>query len=93
MQEIKSSPDSLVKCNGKSASFINRSEVKFVQTPQCFKKQIISFVLESNISGTDEIGMLLKLYPDSKLKFIEGSSDNIKITTQSDLNYFNKTII
>ena len=50
-------------------------------------------VLSSEIEGTDEIGMLLKLYPDSKVEFIEGSIDNIKITTQNDLNYFsNKTI-
>jgi len=85
--------DSLIQWNGQKANFVKRENFQIVQTPQCFNKIIISDVLESNISGTDEIGMLLKLYPNSKVNFIEGSIDNIKITTQNDLNYFsNKTI-
>ena len=87
------SADSLVKWDGKKAQFVNRSDIQIVQTPQCFKKQIILDVLDSDISGTDEIGLLLRLYPESKLKFIEGSMGNIKITTQNDLNYFRKTTI
>ena len=63
------------------------------ETIKIFKKIIISDVLKSDIAGTDEIGMLLSLYPESKLKFIHGSVDNIKITTQNDLNYFRKNII
>ena len=85
--------DSLIQWDGQNAHCVKRENVQIVQTPQCFKKIIISNVLESNISGTDEIGMLLNLYPDSKVNFIEGSIDNVKITTQNDLNYFsNKTI-
>ena len=85
--------DSLVKWDGKKAHFVKRSDIQIVQTPQCFKKQIILDVLKTDISGTDEIGMLLRQFPKSKVKFIEGSVDNIKITTQNDLNYFNKEII
>ena len=85
--------DSLIKWNGQKAHFEERSDIQIVQTPQCFKKQFIIDILESDISGTDEIGMLLRLYPESKVKFIEGNIDNIKITTQNDLHYFNKTII
>ena len=85
--------DSLVKWDGQKAHFVERSDIQIVQTPQCFKKQIILDVLESDISGTDEIGILLRLYPESKVKFIDGNIDNIKITTQNDLHYFNKTII
>ena len=85
--------DSLVKWDGEKAHFVKRSDIQIVQTPQCFKKQIIFDVLKTDMSGTDEIGMLLKQFPKSKVKFIEGSVDNIKITTQNDLNYFNKPII
>ena len=80
--------DSLVNINKGKASFIDRSQTFIVQTPQCFKKNIITDVLKSNISGTDEIGMLLKLYPKSKTTFVEGDMDNRKITTPKDLNYF-----
>ena len=90
---IISSVNSLIRWDGQKAISVDRSNIKIVQTPQCFKKQIISFVLESDISGTDEIGMLLRQFPKSKVKFIEGSVDNIKITTQNDLNYFSKQII
>ena len=41
-----------------------------------------------NIKGTDEIGMVLKLFPDSRLNFVSGSPLNIKITTDLDLHYF-----
>ena len=85
--------DSLVKWDGEKAHFVKRSDIQIVQTPQCFKKQIILDVLKIDMSGTDEIGMLLKQFPKSKVKFIEGSVDNIKITTQNDLNYFSKGII
>ena len=87
---IVSPSDSLVKWDGQKAIFVDRTNIKIVQTPQCFNKIIISDVLKSDIAGTDEIGMLLSLYPESKLKFIQGSVDNIKITTQNDLSYFSK---
>ena len=82
--------DSLIKLDGQKTISVDRSNIKIVQTPQCFKKIIISDVLKSDIAGTDEIGMLLSLYPESKLKFIHGSVDNVKITTQNDLSYFSK---
>ena len=90
---IISSADSLVKWDGKKAHFINRSEIQIIQTPQCFKKHTIIDILKSNLHGTDEIGMLLRIHPNSKIKLIEGDLDNIKITSQNDLNYFSKTNI
>ncbi len=80
--------DSLVNINKGNASFLDRSQTFIVQTPQCFKKKLITDVLKSNISGTDEIGMLLKLHPKSKTTFVEGNLDNNKITTPMDLKYF-----
>ena len=85
--------DSLIKWDGQKAISVDRENIKIVQTPQCFNKVIILDVLKSDIAGTDEIGMLLGVYPESKLNFIQGSSDNIKITTKNDLNYFRKSIM
>ena len=85
---ILDSPNSLVKWNGKKASRINRSEIKIVQTPQCFHKELILKVLSAGIEGTDEIGMVLETFPDSRLEFIKGSTLNNKITTDLDLHYF-----
>ena len=85
--------DSLIKWDGQKAISVDRANIKIVQTPQCFNKVIILNVLKSDITGTDEIGMLLGVYPESKLKFIQGSSDNIKITTKNDLSYFRKSIM
>lgn len=85
---ILDSPNSLVKWDGKKAFRINRSEIKIVQTPQCFRKEFILKALLKNIKGTDEIGMVLKLFPDSRLNFVSGSPLNIKITTDLDLHYF-----
>ena len=85
---ILDSSNSLVKWDGKKALRINRSEIKIVQTPQCFRKELILKVLSADIEGTDEIGMLLENFPDSRLEFIKGSPLNNKITTDLDLHYF-----
>ena len=84
---ILDSPNSLVKWDGKKAFRINRSKIKIVQTPQCFQKGLILKVLSEGIKGTDEIGMVLETYPDSRLEFIKGSPLNNKITTDLDLHY------
>ena len=86
---ILDSSNSLVKWDGKKALRINRSEIKIVQTPQCFRKELILKALSTDIEGTDEIGMLLETFPDSRLEFIKGSPLNNKITTDLDLHYFN----
>ena len=86
---ILDSPDSLIEWDGKSAFRINRSNTKIVQTPQCFRKKLILKVLPTDIEGTDEIGMVLETFPDSRLEFIKGSFLNNKITTDLDLHYFN----
>ena len=85
---ILDSSNSLVKWDGKKALRVNRSEIKIVQTPQCFRKELILKALSTDIEGTDEIGMLLENFPDSRLEFIKGSPLNNKITTDLDLHYF-----
>ncbi|CEO23205.1 2-C-methyl-D-erythritol 4-phosphate cytidylyltransferase [Paraclostridium sordellii] len=67
----------------------NRKYLWSVQTPQVFKYDIITRAYENayneNYYGTDDAMLVEKIGYD--VKMIEGSYDNIKITTQEDLNF------
>jgi len=66
-----------------------RSEYLRGQTPQFFllSKLIEEFKLVAlrNHEFTEECGLLLAAFPDSKIVCIEGSERNMKITTKQDL--------
>ena len=76
---------SIIEYDGNSGNYLDRSTLRLVQTPQCFQKQFILDIFESNVDGTDEIGMVLKLYPETELIFLPGDINNFKITTKLDL--------
>ena len=82
---ILDSTDSLVEINGNKHKLINRRDIKSVQTPQCFKINVIKKAMDTKFTSTDEIGLLLKKNPNSNLVFIKGSSKNFKITSKYDL--------
>ncbi|WP_270506613.1 2-C-methyl-D-erythritol 4-phosphate cytidylyltransferase [Paraclostridium sordellii] len=67
----------------------NRKYLWSVQTPQVFKYDIITKAYENayneNYYGTDDAMLVEQIGYD--VKMIEGSYDNIKITTQEDLNF------
>jgi 2-C-methyl-D-erythritol 4-phosphate cytidylyltransferase len=77
--------NSLIQLEKEKATYVDRSQIREVQTPQCFRKELISEALSSDIAGTDDIGIVLRLFPKSKLSFIPGNRDNFKITTERDL--------
>ena len=77
--------NSIIEYNNSKGKYLDRSFYRLVQTPQCFQKEFILDVFKSDINGTDEIGMVLKLYPKTVLKFLPGDIDNFKITTNLDL--------
>ena len=77
--------NSLIKLEGGKTSFVDRTTIREVQTPQCFKKETILAALSSKLEGTDEIGMVLRTFPDSNLTFVQGDRGNFKITTETDL--------
>ena len=81
---IKTS-NSLIQLEKEQATYMDRSKIREVQTPQCFQKELIREALSSDIEGTDDIGIVLRLFPESKLRFIPGNRDNFKITTEMDL--------
>ena len=77
--------NSLIQLEKEKATYVDRSQIREVQTPQCFRKELISEALSSDIEGTDDIGIVLRFFPESKLRFIPGNKDNFKITTAMDL--------
>lgn len=82
---LMDSTNSLIEFKKNKISLVNRQNIKSVQTPQCFRRNLILDVLQSFIEGTDEIGMLLEFDPSKKIQFVNGDANNIKITTKTDL--------
>jgi len=67
----------------------NRDSLWFAQTPQTFKKRVLEEAFmrafTDNFHGTDEASLVERM--GGKVKIIEGSHENIKITTKEDLFY------
>ncbi|WP_373600632.1 2-C-methyl-D-erythritol 4-phosphate cytidylyltransferase [Paraclostridium bifermentans] len=75
--------------NGNVIDTPNRSYLWSVQTPQVFKCDVITKAYEdaynNNYYGTDDAMLVERIGYD--IKMVEGSYDNIKITTPEDLNF------
>jgi len=82
--------DTLVKGNEFVEDYIDRKEIYYVQTPQIFQYKIFYNSMikaeKDNFIGTDE-SMILK-NAGYKVKIVEGSAFNFKITTKDDLKLF-----
>lgn len=81
-----------IKIVGEDGNIIdtpNRSYLWSVQTPQVFKYEVITKAYEDayngNYYGTDDAMLVERI--GYNVKMIEGSYDNIKITTQEDLKF------
>lgn len=80
---IKESLDGkIVKCT------LDRSKLWMVQTPQVFRKDVLTSAyqkaLEEGFTGTDDASLVERY--GFKIKLVEGSYENIKITTPEDLD-------
>jgi len=86
--------DTLVKGDLEVHSYIDRTGVFYAQTPQVFRYRIIKDALEKAMAedfyGTDE--SMLVVRAGYKVKIIEGSILNFKITTRDDLDLFTSLI-
>ena len=81
--------------DGYAESTPDRSRVWIIQTPQCFEYATARSAYESLIEAEKkgELGkvnvtddaMVAEMYTDAKVRLIEGSYNNIKITTPEDL--------
>ena len=79
--------DSIIQQKPK-LEYLNRNNVKRIQTPQFFNyKKILEAHKFNKKTYTDDLSHLLNYFKDkSKIsyKFFKGSKDNFKITTQND---------
>jgi 2-C-methyl-D-erythritol 4-phosphate cytidylyltransferase len=82
--------DTLIKGDDFVQSYIDRSDVYYVQTPQVFKYEILYDAMETaaskNFVGTDESMLVHSCL--KKIKIVEGSALNFKITHQDDIKLF-----
>lgn len=82
--------DTLVSGENFVNAYLDRSSTFHVQTPQISKFNILLDAMESayneNYVGTDESILLYRA--SKKIKIVEGSFFNFKVTTQSDLDLF-----
>jgi len=82
--------DTLVSGEKFVNGYLDRNSTFHVQTPQISRFKILFDAMESayneNFMGTDESILLYKT--SNKIKIVEGSSLNFKVTTQSDLDLF-----
>lgn len=86
--------DTLIKGSDSVLSYVDRSEIFYAQTPQIFRYGILKSAMEKAIRksflGTDESMLVHKA--SYKVKLVEGSVFNFKITTKDDLDLFTSLV-
>jgi len=87
-----SSVDTIIEVDDRGfiTNIPNRKYLKRIQTPQSFKSELIKkahklALADKSSVFTDDCGLVVK-YNLDKIYIVDGSENNIKITTQSDLN-------
>lgn len=80
----------IVDDNGYAVSTPNRNSLWQIQTPQVFSYEVIRKAYDSliHLGITKEItddAMVVERYSDIPVKMVESSYDNIKVTTQGDI--------
>lgn len=77
--------ESLRQVSGKNNKAVNRSDFKIIQTPQCFKVELIKKAFEQSYheSFTDDASVFEKA--GHHIVLTEGNVENIKITYPIDL--------
>ena len=77
--------DSLRKLEGNTSLAVDRSEYKVVQTPQCFRLELLIKAYQQQFSKkfTDDASVVES--NGFGITLVEGNDSNIKITTKKDL--------
>lgn len=75
-----------------------RKKFRFVQTPQAFHLPLLRKAFDvafkhQNICVTDDCGLILTYFPNTKIHYVEGEISNKKLTYHSDIELFNKIFI
>jgi 2-C-methyl-D-erythritol 4-phosphate cytidylyltransferase len=86
---IKPYSSTIIEMDGNIKN-INRDIISMTQTPEAFRRNIFDRLYDVEASNSDERTSIFSLFVDNQdkcsIKLIEGSQDNIKITTRSDLD-------
>jgi 2-C-methyl-D-erythritol 4-phosphate cytidylyltransferase len=77
--------DSIRRVTGNVSKAVNRNAYKLVQTPQCFRLPLLRRAYEQGESSqfTDDASVVEKF--GHKIHLVEGSYQNIKLTTPEDM--------
>lgn len=80
----------IVDDNGYAISTPDRSKLWQIQTPQVFSYEVIKNAYDSLIAsgmtdGITDDAMVVEMYGNTPVKMVEGSYDNIKVTTPNDI--------
>lgn len=86
----------IVNKEGEVVSTPERKNVWQIQTPQAFDVEIIKLAYKKMREADDKTitddAMVIEKYTDAKIKVIETSYENIKVTTPEDLIFVEKII-
>lgn len=83
--------DTIAIVNGdRIAEIPPRSRLARVQTPQAFRRDVLSRAHEAaaalgDVGATDDCGLVLRYVPGARIVLVEGDERNLKITTALDL--------
>lgn len=87
------SSDTIVEVNDEKdsvRSIPNRNFLMRVQTPQAFRKSLISGAYDAALAKndfhfTDDCGVVKEAFPNERIHIVKGEERNLKITYESDL--------
>lgn len=83
---IISCKDSLVNFKDSQVEYLDRNNIKLIQTPQGFNyKKILNALKDNNKNYSDDFSALLDINPDATHALFKGDYNNFKITTDTDL--------
>ena len=78
--------DSLVKIENNKTKYLNRNQIRLIQTPQAFKYEKILCALKNKKDNySDDLSILLDSDDDIKYILFDGDINNFKITTNHEL--------
>ena len=79
----------LIKINRESFKYLDRDKIKYLQTPQGFKFDLLheayKNLIKGNIQFSDDLSLLKNFKSDISWKFVDGDYSNFKITTKNDI--------
>ncbi len=78
--------DSMIQMDDQNFVNLDRNALRIVQTPQCFRRQILLKAHATGMIDTDEVGLVKQAMPEATLTFIKGASETMKITRPEDVD-------